>query len=128
MVVHIGRRGPDHLDFAGVDPTLLHLRFPDLGIQCAGFVGAALNEGNGGVMASAETRSTLELIGCDAGLREEMLRHQSPGGGALRAEGEAFSAQCLQLVLTLQAAQAAGAVGNENAGELGINVPLGQHA
>ena len=79
-------------------------------------------------MAATETRSTPSQVRHgDAVLAEEVLGHQSTGGGTFRAEGQAATLQLNQLVGTGDGAQSAGSIGNEHAGEFGIDVPLGQH-
>ena len=79
-------------------------------------------------MAAAEAGgSALEVGGLDPGLIQEELGHQPAGGGTLGAEGEAPARQGLEPLRRLEGLQATAAVGNENAAELGIDPPLGDH-
>ena len=79
-------------------------------------------------MAATESGSTTgEILRCDAVLLQEVLRHQPTGRGAFGAEREAFALELHQLIRAGDRFQAAGAMGDEHAGEFSIDIALRQH-
>ena len=84
VVIGIGGGTPKQHHLVEIHLALLHAGVPHLLIEGTSLVSAALNQGDGGVMAAAETwLAAFERRGLHPRLSQEMLGHQPAGGGTL---------------------------------------------
>ena len=126
MVVVVGRGAEEHDDVGEVDLSSLDSGLPHLLVDRSHLEAAGGDGLDGGVVGSGEARLAREVVEREARLVHEVLRHQAPGRRGVGAERQRVASELAQSVDVVERCEAGLLGGDEEAGELGVDVALGK--